>query len=69
MYFELNEMADNNLNPSIIQVKNLAEAKEVANEIGKKNGFHHIHFHKWNAGTCSLITRTHSFKTHCVTVK
>lgn len=62
-------MVEQKLTPSIIQVKNLAEAKEAANEIGKKNGLHHVHFHKWNAGTGSLQGRTHSFTTHCVTVK
>lgn len=69
MYFQLHEMAEKELKPSIIKAKNIAEAKIFANEIGKKNGLHHVHFHKYNMGFGSLQGRTHSYTTHCVTVK
>lgn len=69
MYFLLQEMKAAEKCPSVIQVKNLVEAKEEANKIGKQNGFHHIHFYKWNAGTGSLQGRSRAAKIHCVTIK
>ena len=69
MYFVLEELKAAGKVPYTIQVKNLVEAREAANEIGKQNGFHHVHFYKWNAGTGSLQGKDRAAKRHCVTVK
>lgn len=68
MYFKIQERVSEE-QPTIIQAKNLEDAKEKAIEIGKSYNLQYVHFYKWNAGTGSLQGKDCASKRHCVKIK
>lgn len=67
MYFQIDELAGKP--QSIMVVKNLKEATEMATQTAIELGVKVLHFHKYNCGFGMCGGKTHSNKTHCVRIK